>query len=62
MEQKKNLLHFVIVGGGPINVEFAGELYSFLKKDVVKWYPDFADIVDVEIIEASDHILGTFNP
>ena len=31
LEEKKRLLHFVIVGGGPINVEFAGELYSFLK-------------------------------
>jgi len=52
-EEKKNLLHFVIVGGGPINVEFAGELYSFLKKDVVKWYPEFKDMVEVELVEAS---------
>lgn len=50
------------MGGGPINVEFAGELYSFLKKDVVKWYPEFENMVEVELVEASQHILGTFNP
>ena len=29
-EEKRRLLSFVIVGAGPINVEFAGELYDFL--------------------------------
>ena len=30
-EEKKKLLSFVIVGGGPISVEFAGELYDMVK-------------------------------
>ncbi|KAF6163113.1 hypothetical protein GIB67_013812 [Kingdonia uniflora] len=32
-------LYFVIVGGGPIGVEFAAELHDFVKEDLVKIYP-----------------------
>lgn len=30
LEERKQLLHFVIVGGGPTGVEFGGEFYDFL--------------------------------
>ena len=29
-EERKQLLHFVIVGGGPTGVEFGAEFYDFL--------------------------------
>jgi NADH:ubiquinone reductase (non-electrogenic) len=29
-EERKRLLHFVIVGGGPTGVEFGAEFYDFL--------------------------------
>ena len=61
-EEVDRLLTFVIVGGGPISVEFAGELHSFLKKDISKWYPEFQNRVNVQLIEAGQHILGPFNP
>jgi len=35
----------VVVGGGPTSVEFASELYDFLRKDVHKWYPDLEEKV-----------------
>mmetsp|Transcript_2344 Transcript_2344/g.3599 ORF Transcript_2344/g.3599 Transcript_2344/m.3599 type:complete len:298 (+) Transcript_2344:502-1395(+) len=59
--ERKRLLTFVVVGGGPTNVEFASELHDFLRKDVAKWYPDLHDHVRVVVIEASGHILGSFN-
>lgn len=31
-EERKRLLHFVIVGGGPTGVEFGAEFYDFLKE------------------------------
>ena len=31
-EERKRLLHFVIVGGGPTGVEFGAEFYDFLKQ------------------------------
>ena len=31
-EEKRRLLHFVVVGGGPTGVEFSAEFYDFLKQ------------------------------
>ena len=42
-------------------MEFASELHDFLRKDVHRWYPDLEDVVSVTLIEASDHLLGTFD-
>jgi NADH dehydrogenase FAD-containing subunit len=61
LEQKQQLLTFLVVGGGPTSVEFAAELYDFLKHDVARWYPDLYPLVRVKIVEASGHILGTFH-
>ena len=60
-EEKKRLLTFVVVGGGPTSVEFASELYDFLTKDVSRWYPDLHKDVHIHLVEASGHILGTFH-
>lgn len=59
---KKQLLSFVIVGGGPISVEYAGELHDFLTRDLSRWYPELTKYVQVHLIESSKHILGPFNP
>ena len=59
--ERKRLLTFVIVGGGPTSVEFAAEVYDFLQKDVSRWYPELLNDVSVKLIEASGHIMGTFN-
>ena len=32
IEERKRLLHFVVVGGGPTGVEFSAEFYDFLKQ------------------------------
>jgi NADH dehydrogenase FAD-containing subunit len=32
-----------------------------LQKDVVRWYPDLYKHAKVKIVEASGHILGSFN-
>lgn len=61
LAMKKELLTFVVVGGGPINIEFAAELYDFLKSDVARWYPDLFPLASVKIIEASGHLLNTFH-
>jgi NADH dehydrogenase FAD-containing subunit len=39
-DEVKRLLTFVIVGGGPTSVEFAGELANFAARDAKAWYPD----------------------
>jgi len=60
-KEKQRLLTFIVVGGGPTNVEFAAELFDFIQKDVSRWYPDLYQHANVKIVEASGHILGTFH-
>lgn len=59
-EEKRKLLTFIIVGGGPTSIEFAAEIYDFTKKDVSRCYPDLLPLVKIKVIEASGSILGTF--
>lgn len=40
MQERKQLLSFVICGGGPTGVEVAAELHDLIKEDLVKLYPN----------------------
>jgi NADH dehydrogenase FAD-containing subunit len=60
-QERKDLLSFVVVGGGPTNVEFASALYDFVTEDVSRSYPDLLPLVQVTLVEASGHILGSFH-
>ncbi|XP_027338117.1 external alternative NAD(P)H-ubiquinone oxidoreductase B2, mitochondrial-like [Abrus precatorius] len=60
-EEKKRILHFAIVGGGPTGVEFAASLHDFVKDDLVRLYPGIKDLVKITLLEAGDHILGMFD-
>lgn len=57
-EEKKRILHFAVVGGGPTGVEFAAELHDFVNEDLIKLYPGVKDIVKITLLEAGDHILN----
>ena len=59
-DERKRLLTFVVVGGGPTSVEFAGELNDFIKKDMKKWYPELYLESKVKIIEVGKALLSTF--
>lgn len=59
-DQKKRLLHCVIVGGGPTGVEFSGELSDFIMKDVQERYTHVKDYIKVTLIEANE-ILSSFD-
>jgi len=60
-EEIDRLLSFVVVGGGPTGVEYAGELHDFLKDDLVNWYPELADRIKVTLIEAMPKVLPMFS-
>jgi NADH:ubiquinone reductase (non-electrogenic) len=60
-EERKRLLHFVVVGGGPTGVEFAAELHDFLTEDLVDSYPAMIPDVDITLLEAGDAILNSFD-
>lgn len=55
------LLSFVVVGGGPTGVEYAGELHDFLTEDLTNWYPDLAGRIKITLIEALPNVLPMFS-
>ncbi|XP_061189743.1 uncharacterized protein LOC133197642 [Saccostrea echinata] len=57
---RKRLLNFVIVGGGPTGVEFGAELYDWIQQDVARVYHQRKDQVHVTLVE-SNQILGSFD-
>lgn len=57
-DERKKILHFVVVGGGPTGVEFAAELHDFVNEDLVNLYPMVKDLARITILEAADHILS----
>jgi len=59
--ERKRLLNFVVVGGGPTGVEFAAEVQDFLREDVGKIYPVVKDDVRVTLVQSRDHILNTYD-
>ncbi|PKI61549.1 hypothetical protein CRG98_018045 [Punica granatum] len=59
-EERKRLLHCVVIGGGPTGVEFSGELSDFIMKDVRERYTHVKDYIQVTLIEANE-ILSSFD-
>ena len=60
-EERKRLLHMVVVGGGPTGVEFAGELQDFFEQDLRKWVPEIQDSFHVTLVEALPKVLPMFS-
>src|SRR5258706_14075944 len=60
-DQRRRLLHFIVVGGGPTGVEFAAEMHDFLVEDLRRAYPGLMDEFKITLLEAADHILSTFD-
>lgn len=59
-EEKKRLLHCVVIGGGPTGVEFSGELSDFIMSDVRDRFSHVKDDIKVTLIEANE-ILSSFD-
>jgi NADH dehydrogenase len=62
-EERRSLLTFVVVGGGPTGVEMAGALSELIGLVLRKDYRDLdLDLVRVILLEAAGTLLGTFEP
>lgn len=51
VDEKRRLLHCVVVGGGPTGVEFTGELSDFIIRDVREKYPHIKEHIKITLIE-----------
>ncbi|KAK5990078.1 putative NADH dehydrogenase [Cladobotryum mycophilum] len=60
-EDKKKLLHFVIVGGGPTGIEFAAELHDLVRDDLSKLYPQLVPHVRITIYDIAPKVLPMFD-
>lgn len=60
-EERRKLLSFVIVGGGPTGVEVAAELYDLCLNDLAKLYPNEIGDVRIKVVELMDHVLSTYD-
>lgn len=60
-EERKRLLHMIVVGGGPTGVEFAGELQDFFEQDLKKWVPEITNDFRITLVEALPNVLPMFS-
>jgi NADH:ubiquinone reductase (H+-translocating) len=60
--ERRGLLTFVIVGGGPTGVELAGALAELMRRPLSRDFPDL-DLTEarIMIVEALDRLLPTFS-
>ena len=51
LQDKRRLLSFIVVGGGPTGVEVAAELFDLICEDLTKYYPDLRQFACVKLVE-----------
>ncbi len=62
-DERRRLMTFVVVGGGPTGVEFAGALSELIRLVLRKDFRDLdVSMSKVILLEGSDRVLGTFHP
>jgi NADH:ubiquinone reductase (non-electrogenic) len=58
---RRRLLRFVVVGGGPTGVEFAAEMHDFLKSDLRRAYPSLFPEARITLLEAGKELLSAYD-
>jgi NADH dehydrogenase len=58
---KRQLLHFTIVGGGPTGIEFAAELHDLIRDDLAPIYPDLVPLVSITVYDVAPKVLPMFD-
>ncbi|CAL8462201.1 g1732 [Coccomyxa elongata] len=61
-EERRRLLTFVIVGGGPTGTELAAEMNDLILEDMLRYFPRIdRSQVTIKQIDSHDHILSAFD-
>lgn len=60
-ETKSQLLHFVVVGGGPTGIEFAGNLSDLVSQDLSLMHPDLMKFVKITVYDVAPKVLPMFD-
>lgn len=63
LEERRNLLSFVVIGGGPTGVEVAGAIGEMKRYIIHREYPRInPDEVQIILVEGSDRLLQVMSP
>jgi NADH dehydrogenase len=63
VEERRAWLTFVIAGGGPTGVEYAGALAELLRLVLGRDFPELdASLARIVVVEGQDRLLGAFHP
>ena len=62
VEERKQLLTLVVVGGGATGVEYCGELSDFLQDALTRLYPALLPFSRVLLLHGGDELLPQFDP
>ena len=57
-ERRRELLTFVVVGGGPSGIELAAAIQDFVRKALIRDYPSLMSQTRVLLVEAQDALLS----
>jgi NADH:ubiquinone reductase (non-electrogenic) len=60
-KQKRDLLHFAIVGGGPTGVELAAEIDELIHGHLSHLYQHLKDYVTISVYDIAPKLLGPFD-
>lgn len=60
-EKIKELLHIVIVGGGPTGIEMTAELDDLSQHELRGLYPEVADKLSISIHDVAPNIISTYD-
>jgi NADH dehydrogenase len=55
---RRELLTFVVVGGGPTGIELAAAIQDFVRKALIRDYPSLVSQTNVLLVEAQDALLS----
>jgi NADH dehydrogenase FAD-containing subunit len=61
VQDRKKMLSFVVVGGGPTGVEVAAEMYDMVTQDMNRLYPNLMKDVKIRVVELMDYVLSTYD-
>ncbi|KAL5412264.1 hypothetical protein PMIN06_009423 [Paraphaeosphaeria minitans] len=60
-EQRKQLLNFAIVGGGPTGIEFSAELHDIIAEDLARIYPELVKFSKITVYDVAKKVLPMFD-
>jgi NADH dehydrogenase FAD-containing subunit len=60
-EQRRQLLSFAIVGGGPTGIEFSAELHDIITEDLSRVYPELIPFHKITVYDVAAKVLPMFD-